>query len=497
MFLARNFSQLDAKVESDAIENVQNIYVVQEYIHPPHLLHGKHKYHLRLYMVISSLDPLTIHLYRDALVLVAPDEYSADVAYDNDMAKHLSNSNVRLKFEKEKSLATPRFTLAEIFSVMRGDGVNATAVWEEIRQMSAKTVLNLRASGTHVFKTHACTRSGVDPKLCSDIDDWTTLTNHLNHSGAKGHIENDLRLQRHCCKHANAEASLGGTGHYTGPKCFDFWGIDVMFNSAWKPFLLEVNLGPNLFYYDYHQQLVATQALDDLFEMVMPDGDQQTLAAMASFERMLAEFQLQRNISHCEKMSFSYKMLANYTCGNCDLSPNSWGPSGERWQNASRTNVVNCKKTCDAHVNCGSFNFVESHQRCYFRANDGTCEQNMDLDRDCYIKTDRWENLLRNLQGRVDCLSEKDILDLWHLHKHVVREDQRMQTSPKTSRGFEMIFPTLGMSLKKLKPFFTGRTEKTTGENEDLNVNEAGTGRSNDLAISWQAFMRTKSNMKK
>ncbi len=50
-------------------------------------------------MVISSLDPLTIHLYRDALVLVAPDEYSADVAYDNDMAKHLSSCNFQHKWK--------------------------------------------------------------------------------------------------------------------------------------------------------------------------------------------------------------------------------------------------------------------------------------------------------------------------------------------------------------------------------------------------------------
>ena len=45
-------------------------YVVSEYIASPHLLNG-FKYDLRLYVFITSYEPLTIYLYHDGLVRFA------------------------------------------------------------------------------------------------------------------------------------------------------------------------------------------------------------------------------------------------------------------------------------------------------------------------------------------------------------------------------------------------------------------------------------------
>jgi hypothetical protein len=486
LFLARNASQLEEKVGS---ETHGNVYVVQEYVHPPHLLHGKHKYHLRLYMVVSSLDPLVIHLHRDGLVLVAPDEYSTDVAFDADMAKHLSNSNVRIKFEQEEQTATPRFTLQEVFGLMEKDGVNAAAVWEEVHQMAVKTVLNIRGSGKHVLKTHSCTRSGVEPKQCHDVEEcWATIVDEKkrqNLANKTAYPGDDARLQHHCCLHAKAEASAGGLDGYTGSRCFDFWGLDVMFDASWKPYMLEVNLGPNLFYHDYHQQLVAAQVLDDLFETILPDGTAYAPKAMATFDRLLLRFQQHHNLSHCKDLGISYRLLRNQTCGNCDAKANEWGPGGERWQTATRGDVKACKDTCGAHADCGAFAFVESHRRCYFRANDGACGQEADLDRDCYLKTGKWTQSLRNLRGEVNCLTDKDEIDLWHLHLHLDKTNARKGVN----RGFDLSFPTLGTSLNKLKPFFDDRMfEHKTNSGAD-NATAFTAGRSNDLAILWLAFM--------
>ena len=40
-----------------------------------------------------------------------------------------------------------------------------------------------------------------------------------------------------------------------------------------------------------------------------------------------------------------------------------------------------------ANDECGGFNFVEAHSRCYFRNNNMQCERSEDSDCDCHVKT--------------------------------------------------------------------------------------------------------------
>lgn len=55
------------------IKNKKN-YLASEYISKPHLINGK-KYDLRIYVLVSSYDPLRIYLYEDGLVRFATEKY--------------------------------------------------------------------------------------------------------------------------------------------------------------------------------------------------------------------------------------------------------------------------------------------------------------------------------------------------------------------------------------------------------------------------------------
>lgn len=50
-------------------------YIASKYIHKPHLING-FKYDLRVYVMITSYDPLKIYIYRDGLVRFATEKYT-------------------------------------------------------------------------------------------------------------------------------------------------------------------------------------------------------------------------------------------------------------------------------------------------------------------------------------------------------------------------------------------------------------------------------------
>ena len=57
------------------------------------------KYDLRLYILITSLKPLRIYLYKDGLVRIASEKYSLDINSMGDKYIHLINTDVN-KYNK-------------------------------------------------------------------------------------------------------------------------------------------------------------------------------------------------------------------------------------------------------------------------------------------------------------------------------------------------------------------------------------------------------------
>jgi len=73
-------------------------YVVSKYISKPHLLRG-YKYDLRLYVLVTSFDPLKIYLFQDGLVRLATVPYSTSKASLKQRFVHLTNYSVNKKAE--------------------------------------------------------------------------------------------------------------------------------------------------------------------------------------------------------------------------------------------------------------------------------------------------------------------------------------------------------------------------------------------------------------
>ncbi|KAF4525871.1 hypothetical protein B566_EDAN015974 [Ephemera danica] len=168
--------------------------VVAKYIDNPLLVDG-HKCDLRLYVAVTSYDPLRIYLYEEGLVRFAT------VKYDTS-GKHLWNPCMHL-------------------------------------------------CNYSINKYHSDYVKSEDPEA-EDVGHKWTLSALLRHLRAQGHDTAQLmhRIEELVVKSVLASAPpIVAACKLFVPypnNCFELYGFDILVDSAFKPWLLEVNLSPSL-----------------------------------------------------------------------------------------------------------------------------------------------------------------------------------------------------------------------------------------------------------
>lgn len=82
-------------VDDIAEVNVDDVSVISRYVQNPLLING-HKFDLRIYVVVTSFDPLRIYIYKEGLARFASEEYSAKFSKQNKFM-HLTNYSINKK----------------------------------------------------------------------------------------------------------------------------------------------------------------------------------------------------------------------------------------------------------------------------------------------------------------------------------------------------------------------------------------------------------------
>ncbi|XP_061510802.1 tubulin monoglutamylase TTLL4 isoform X2 [Anopheles gambiae] len=167
--------------------------IVQRYIERPLLINGS-KFDLRLYVLVTSMNPLRVYMHTDGLARFASVKYSEKSETLSDRYMHLTNysinklSNNYAQNEDADACQGHKWTIKSLWSYFAEQGINVDRLWGALRNLVLRTVL-----------------------------------------AGEGSI------------HAMSKVNVGSKYN-----CYELFGIDVLLDSELVPWLLEVNISPSL-----------------------------------------------------------------------------------------------------------------------------------------------------------------------------------------------------------------------------------------------------------
>lgn len=126
--------------------------IVQKYIQNPYLINGN-KFDLRLYVLVTSVNPLRIYLCENGLARFASVKYSIDPKTLNDRFMHLTNYSVN-KFNAKyvtnsdaQACVGHKWTLKTLWKFLEKEhGINVKKVRESLIDLVIKTMISVEDS---------------------------------------------------------------------------------------------------------------------------------------------------------------------------------------------------------------------------------------------------------------------------------------------------------------------------------------------------------------
>lgn len=206
IFLLRDLGQLP----------MSDMSVVSRYVDNPLLIQG-YKFDLRIYVLVTSFEPLRAYIYREGLTRFASSEYSVEEEHLQDKYRHLTNYSINKKadaFVENRRLKADnvghKWSLSALNKHLKCIGINSDLMWNRIMDLIVKTLLS------------------VQPTIASKTRERAPYSSN----------------------------------------CFELYGFDVLVDEDLKPWLLEVNLSPSMMADSPLDHHIKSSLLSDSFNLV-------------------------------------------------------------------------------------------------------------------------------------------------------------------------------------------------------------------------------------
>lgn len=194
------------------IPNGQTL-IASKYIINPFLING-FKFDLRIYVFLTSIYPLRLYRYREGLVRFASDKYSDNI---NDRCSHLTNyavnkgnKNYIQNNDPDTDFKSSKWNLSGFREYLESNHINSEVIFNKIDDIIIKTFIGVENTLYKSFKKY--------------------------------------------CSHTNT--------------CFELFGFDILIDDLLNPWLIEVNLSPNLHYDALIDLKIKGEMLAECFDLM-------------------------------------------------------------------------------------------------------------------------------------------------------------------------------------------------------------------------------------
>lgn len=270
----------------------QKASVVQQYVDRPLLING-FKFDLRLYVVVTSYDPLKIYLNEEGLVRLATQKYERSASSLDQRTMHLTNYSVnkhaatyRINSDSAAAAAGRASRASRASSAESGedDGEDAEAEGEKDCPQGA--------AGDHPGSSKWSLQELRD-HFAAIGQDYDLMMSRIKDLIIKTCLAAEPMIVNAWHQGANF-SSLGSEPlKRVGPNqtCFEVYGFDVMVDEQLKPWLLEVNIFPSLSSSSPLDKRIKTKLIADVLTLVGLHPFSHELVERAAKEESLKRLQ--------------------------------------------------------------------------------------------------------------------------------------------------------------------------------------------------------------
>ena len=274
-------------------KNNERKMLVQRYLGDPYLIEGK-KFDMRLYVLVTGVDPLRIYLHEEGLIRIATEKYTT---------KSLKNQYVHLTN----------------YSINKNSKCFHASTKFNFDEKSENSLSDGSPQGRDGFKwTLKAFKSWLTEK-----ESASTMENTMER--VHGLIVKTILAAEPDLSH-----SLHATVNYR-TNCFELFGFDVLLDSQLNPHLIEVNVSPSL---------AGTSPLDNYIKGVLVADVCHVTGFHAHDEVLLEKYQSHRSTTLTEEVDdinpFSFASLSKLMAGQ------------DEWRKDMRMRNINMSKIGNA-----------------------------------------------------------------------------------------------------------------------------------------------------
>lgn len=157
-------------------------YVVQEYIASPFLIDGL-KFDLRVYVLVTSCDPLRIFIHEEGLTRFATELYERPTAKNSEVTQmHLTNYAINknsLNFihntNHQKDNIGHKRSLKSTYDYLQDQGYDTELLKSQIEDIVIKTLCTIQPNLSHHY--HACQPEDLTKAMCFEVLGFDIILN--------------------------------------------------------------------------------------------------------------------------------------------------------------------------------------------------------------------------------------------------------------------------------------------------------------------------------